>query len=355
MKDYYEILGVTKDATLEDIKKAYRRLAIKYHPDKNINNKKEAEEKFKEAAEAYSVLSDSNKRKQYDQFGTTNSSGNGYESMNMEDIFSNFGDIFNDDIDSFTEFNFNRRSRSKYKKKKGTNLKINIKINLEEIYSGTTKTIKIKRMKLAPGVKFKYCGNCNGTGVVTNITNTFLGRMQTTIQCNFCKGIGKILTNIPKNANSKGLINVFEYVNINIPSGIKDGTKLKIYGKGNEAPYGGKPGDLIIIIKEKVHKKFKRKNKNLYYNLKISIPEAILGTKKKFKYLSKSIIKIKIPKGIQSGNKLQLRGKGLPSINGYGYGNLIINVNVWTPKKLTKEQLDFFKKNKKSKFFKPKI
>ncbi|WGH25779.1 MAG: DnaJ domain-containing protein [Candidatus Shikimatogenerans bostrichidophilus] len=349
MKDYYEILGVSRNASLNEIKKSYRKLAIKYHPDKNPNNKKISEEKFKEAAEAYSVLSDNNKRKQYDQFGKT---GGTSSSMNMDDIFSNFGDIFSDEFESFTEFNFNTKKKKK-NKFRGSNLRIIININIEDIYKGVNKIIKVKRMKVAPGIKFKNCNNCNGTGVVTNITNTFLGRMQTTIQCNFCNGIGKIIKNIPIYANYNGLIQVEELVNIKIPYGVTDGMQLKISGKGNEAPFGGRPGDLIILIKEIPHKKFKREGKNIHYNLYISIPDAILGTIKKIKTLSE-VIQIKITSGTQSGNKLQFKGKGLPSISGYEYGNFIININVWIPKKISYEQKKFFEKNKKDENFLPK-
>ncbi|WGH25413.1 MAG: DnaJ domain-containing protein [Candidatus Shikimatogenerans bostrichidophilus] len=349
MKDYYDILGVSRDSTSEDIKKAYRKLAIKYHPDKNPTNKKEAEEKFKEAAEAYSVLSDHNKRKQYDQFGTTSS--NSTYSDNMDDIFSNFGDIFSDEFESFTEFGFKKKKVNRFK---GSNLKIKIKVSLEDIYYGRNKTIKIKRMKLAPGVNFKTCENCNGTGFVTNITNTFLGKMQTTIKCSFCKGIGRIITNVSYNANEQGLIPVIELVQIKVPKGVTDGGIFKIPGKGNEAPFGGKNGDLIIVFKENPHKLFKREGNDLHTKLYISIPEAILGSIKRIKTLS-GFIKVHIPKGTQSGKKLLLKGKGLPyNEYGYSYGNLIIHIYLWTPIKINKEQKIYFEKIKKDKNFVPK-
>ncbi|MDH3004234.1 MAG: J domain-containing protein [Candidatus Shikimatogenerans sp. JK-2022] len=353
MKDYYNILGVSRDATIEDIKKAYRKLAIKYHPDKNPNNKKEAEEKFKEAAEAYSVLSDNNKRKQYDKYGNTSSYNTDYENINMniDDIFSNFGDIFSDDFDNFTEFGFNR-TKKKVKKIKGSNLKIVIPYTLEDIYIGIYKNIKIKRMILAPGIIFKNCQNCNGTGVVINITNTFLGKMQTTIECNICKGIGKYMINVPKNANELGLIPFIELIKIHIPIGITDGEYLKIPGKGNEIPFGGIPGDLIITFKELPHKIFKRKGQDLHRKLYISISEAILGNKKTIKTLNNKI-KIYIPKFTQTGKILLLKGKGLPYKDGYNYGNLIIHIYLWTPLKINKEQKKFFIKIKKDKNFIP--
>ncbi|WGH26667.1 MAG: DnaJ domain-containing protein [Candidatus Shikimatogenerans bostrichidophilus] len=353
MKNYYDILGVNKNAKLNEIKNAYRKLAIKYHPDKNPKIK--AEEKFKEAAEAYSILSNPTKREKYDKFGNNTEFNKDYYSTNnnMDDIFSNFGDIFSDDFDNFTEFNINTNfSTKKNKKKKGNNLRIKIKLTLEEIYKGIEKKIKIIRMKLAPGIKYKNCQNCNGTGVVTNISNTFLGRMQTTIQCNFCKGVGKIILKKPINANSKGLIEVEELIKINIPSGVTDGIQLKINGKGNEAPFGGNPGDLIILIKEIPHKFFKRKEKNIYYNLYISVPEAILGSKKKIKNLNENeYIKINIIPGTQNGKKIIFKYKGLPSINGYEYGDLIIKVKIWIPKNITDEQKKFFKKIKNDKNF----
>ncbi|MDH3003733.1 MAG: DnaJ domain-containing protein [Candidatus Shikimatogenerans sp. JK-2022] len=362
MKDYYEILGVSKTSTLNDIKKAYRKLAIKYHPDKNPNNKI-AEEKFKELAEAYSVLSDTNKRKEYDQLGKDNYNNNYYysnsnNSMNIEDIFTNFGDIFNDEYGSFTEFNINTNNinnKKTNKKFKGTNLRIKIKLTLEEIYKGVVKNIKVKRLKVANGIKFKICPNCKGKGVITNITNTFLGKMKTTIECNFCKGLGKIIKNLPKNSNYQGLIETIDYLKIKIPYGMVEGMQLKIYGKGNEAPFGiGKKGDLIVLIKEIKNKYFKRKGNNIYYNLYISISEAILGTIKiisSFKNNEK--YKIKIKKGIQSGKKIILKGKGLPNINGYEYGDFIIIVKIWIPNNINNEQKKIIEKLKNEKNFLP--
>ncbi|BDT61480.1 MAG: chaperone protein DnaJ [Flavobacteriales endosymbiont of Rhyzopertha dominica] len=358
MKNYYEILGVPKNATINEIKKAYRKLAIKYHPDKNKNNKI-YEEKFKEAAEAYSVLSDTEKRKRYDNFGNNNNEEyySTSSNMNMEDIFTNFGDIFNDEFEeNFTEFKFSTSSgetRRNIKRKninknklRGSNLRITLRLNLEEIYKGLEKKIKVKRMKLAPNIRYKNCNNCNGTGIVTNITNTFLGKMQTTVKCNLCKGIGKIINKIPKTANSKGLIQVEELINIKIPSGVTDGIQLKLSGKGNEVPFNGKTGDLIILIKEKAHKEFKRKGKNIHYNLYISIPEAILGTFKYIKTLDNNKKRIKIKSGIQNGEIIILKNKGLPAINGYSKGDLIIKINIWIPKKINNKQKKFFEKIK---------
>ncbi|WGH24675.1 MAG: DnaJ domain-containing protein [Candidatus Shikimatogenerans bostrichidophilus] len=345
MKDFYDILGVGRDATINDIKKAYRKLAIKYHPDKNPKNKKEAEKKFKEATEAYSILSDKNKRREYDQYGQTSSDGS---SMNFDDIFNNLGDIFSDGFDSFTDFGLN--SNKKDIRNRGTNLKVKVKVNLEDIYYGNNKTIKIKKMKLAPNIKFRTCFNCNGTGVITKITNTFIGRMQTTSTCNNCKGRGKIINSKPKNANIDGFIETIEYLKLQIPIGINDGEMLKLLRKGNDAPYGGRPGDLIIIFNVLPNKKFKRKKQNLYYKLYLTIPEAILGCKKSIDTLTGKI-KISISKGTQSDKKIVLKNKGLPYRNGYSYGDLIVTTRVWIPKIINNDLKNFFKKNKNNKLF----
>ncbi|WP_318165671.1 DnaJ C-terminal domain-containing protein [Candidatus Shikimatogenerans bostrichidophilus] len=348
MKDYYKILGVSNNASLNEIKQAYRKLAIKYHPDKNQNNKI-AEEKFKEAAEAYSVLSDSNKKKMYDINKQNNSNTNYEYTEDMDDILNNLGDIFGESFESFTDFNFTRKKK-KYNKIKGSNLRINLAVTLEDINKGVEKIIKVKRLKVDPNIKFKNCYNCNGTGVVTNITKTFLGRMQTTIKCNICNGIGKVIFPQNANTNNQGLIKVEELIKIKIPSGVTEGIELKIHGKGNEAPYGGKPGDLIIIIKEIQHKIFKRKGKNIYYDLYISIPDAILGTYKNIKTLNE-IIKINIKSGTQNGKKIIIKKKGLPSINGYEYGDFIIKIIVWIPKIINNKQKKIFEKIRNDKNF----
>ncbi|WGH27033.1 MAG: molecular chaperone DnaJ [Candidatus Bostrichicola ureolyticus] len=348
MKDYYDILGVSKNASSEEIKKAYRKLAIKYHPDKNPNNKKEAEEKFKEAAEAYDILSNHEKRQRYDQFGHTGvHQGAG---MNMEDIFSNFGDIFGDAFGS--AFGFGRSSK-RGSSIKGSDLRIRVKLNLEEIAKGVEKTVKVKRMKIAPGTKFKNCNKCQGSGHITQITNTILGRMQTTTTCNICKGIGEIIDFIPKGANNQGLIKEEELVKIKIPAGLNDGIQLKVTGKGNQAPFGGESGDLIVKIEEITHNLLKREGNNLHYDLYISIPDAVLGAYKEIPIIGGKVM-IKIEPGTQSGKILRLKSKGLPNIESYEKGDILIHVNVWTPKKLTKEQKEFFEKMKKNENFLPK-
>lgn len=351
-KDYYEVLGVSRNASPEEIKKAYRKLAIKYHPDKNLDNKKKAEEKFKEAAEAYEVLSNPEKRQRYDKFGHSgikgSTSGSG---MNMEDIFANFGDIFADAFgEGFSSFGFGRST--KHKTIKGSDLRIRVKLSLEEIANGIEKKVKVKRFKVAKGIKFKNCTSCNGTGQIIRVTNTILGRMQTTSQCGICSGSGKTIENIPYGANKYGLIKEEELVNIKIPAGLTEGIQLKVSEKGNEAPFGGIPGDLIVLIEEIPHSKLKREGINLHYDLYISFPDAILGALKEVPTINGKA-RIKIDPGTQSGKTLRLKNKGLPNLEGYGYGSLLIHVNVWTPKKINEEQRKFFEKMRKNENFLP--
>ncbi len=352
-KDYYDVLGVSRNASSEEIKKAYRKLAIKYHPDKNLDNKKKAEEKFKEAAEAYEVLSNSEKRQRYDKFGHSGVKGNGSESgMNMEDIFTNFGDIFADAFgEGFSSFGFGRSNR-RNKTIKGSDLRIRVKLSLEEIASGIEKKVKVKRQKIAKGIKFKNCSSCNGTGQTVRITNTILGKMQTTSQCYVCSGTGKNVENIPYGANKYGLIKEEEMVNIKIPAGLTEGIQLKVSEKGNEAPFGGIPGDLIVLIEEIPHPQLKREGNNLHYDLYISFPDAILGASKEVPTVNGKA-RIKIDPGTQSGKTLRLKNKGLPNLEGYGHGSLLIHVNVWTPRKVNDEQKKFFEKMRKNENFLP--
>ncbi|WP_341653006.1 DnaJ C-terminal domain-containing protein [Blattabacterium cuenoti] len=351
-KDYYEVLGVSRNASPEEIKKAYRKLAIKYHPDKNLDNKKVAEEKFKEAAEAYEVLSNPEKRQRYDKFGHSGIKGSGLGSgMNMEDIFENFGDIFADAFgESFSSFGFGKSNR--HKTIKGSDLRIRVKLSLEEIANGIEKKVKVKRLKVAKGIQFKNCPSCNGTGQIVRVTNTILGRMQTTSQCRGCYGTGKIIENIPYGANKHGLIKEEELVNIKIPAGLTEGIQLKVSEKGNEAPFGGIPGDLIVLIEEIPNPKLKREGSNLHYDLYISFPDAILGALKEVPTINGKA-RIKIDPGTQSGKTLRLKNKGLPNLEGYGYGSLFIHVNVWTPKKINEEQRKFFEKMRKNENFLP--
>ncbi len=370
-RDYYEVLGVSKDASDIEIKKAYRQKALKYHPDRNPNNK-EAEEKFKEAAEAYEVLSNPEKRKRYDQFGhagVSGASGFGGGGMSMDDIFSQFGDIFGDafggGFGGFSNFGFGgRSSRSNRRKKvnRGSNLRVKINLTLEEIANGVEKNIKINKYITCPecngtgamgGSSYKTCPTCRGTGQVTKVTNTFLGQMQTSSTCPTCGGEGQIITNKCKKCGGNGIIRGEEVIKINIPAGVAEGMQLSVSGKGNAAVRSGIPGDLIISIGEIKHPYLVRDGKNLLYSHYISFPEAALGT-----YIEIPTIegkaRIKIQPGTQSGKVLRLKGKGLPSLNSYGRGDLLVNINVWTPKSLTREEKIILERLNNFDNFKPK-
>lgn len=353
-KDYYEILGISKTATEIEIKKAYRKRAIENHPDKNPGDKA-AEERFKEAAEAYEILSDPNKKARYDQYGHAafENGGGGYGGfggggMNMEDIFSQFGDIFGGHFGG--GFGFGGGSREA--RVKGSNLRIRVKLELKDIINGVEKKVKVKRLVKAEGVTYKTCSTCKGTGNVTRITNTILGRMQTASTCPTCKGAGKIVDHRPGGADAQGMVYKEETIPINIPPGVTDGVQLKVSGKGNEAPGNGIPGDILVVIQEVPHKKLKREGNNLHYDMYISFSEAALGTTKEIDAIS-SKVRIKIDEGTQSGKILRLRGKGLPSLEGYGKGDLLVHINVWTPQKLSREQRDFFNKMKNDQNFIP--
>ncbi|MBA5247347.1 molecular chaperone DnaJ [Marnyiella aurantia] len=342
-RDYYEVLGISKGASADEIKKAYRKMALKYHPDKNPGDK-EAEEKFKEAAEAYEVLSDDNKKARYDQYGHAGMGGAGGfgggfggGGMNMEDIFSQFGDIFGG---QFGGGGFGGGSAQR-QQLRGSNLRVRIKLNLEEMVNGTQKTIKVKKMKLAPGATSKTCGTCNGSGVQVKVMNTMFGQMQTQTHCGTCQGIGKVADKIPAGANSQGLIKDDVEVTINIPAGAREGIQLNVRGKGNDAPFGGTPGDLLVVVEEETDSAIKREGDNLHQELYISFAEAALGTQKEIPTVGGKV-KIKVDPGTQSGKILRLNGKGLPSIDSYGKGDMFVHVNVWTPQNLSGEQREFF-------------
>ncbi|MFH6768267.1 molecular chaperone DnaJ [Gaetbulibacter aquiaggeris] len=351
-RDYYEILGISKGAGADEIKKAYRKMAIKYHPDKNPDNK-EAEAKFKEAAEAYEVLSNSDKKARYDQFGhQAFEGGGGFNggSMNMDDIFSQFGDIFGG---AFGGGGFSGFSGGGQRRVKGSNLRIRVKLTLEEIANGVEKKIKVRRKVQAKGTTYKTCTTCHGSGQITRITNTILGRMQTATTCNTCHGAGQIIDKKPSDADEQGLKIAEETVSIKIPAGVVDGMQLKVAGKGNEAPGNGISGDLLVAIEEEAHETLQREGDNLHYDLYVSLPDAILGTSKEIDTVTGKV-RIKIEQGVQSGKILRLRGKGIPSINGYGRGDLLVHVNVWTPKTLSKQQREFFENMREDEHFTPK-
>jgi molecular chaperone DnaJ len=339
-RDYYEILGVSKTATPEEIKKAYRKVAIQFHPDKNPGNK-EAEEKFKEAAEAYEILSDADKRAQYDRFGHAKAGqayGGGGHHMNMDDIFSQFGDIFGGGgeggpFDSF----FGGGGGGRTRQRKGSNLRIKLKLTLDEIAAGAEKKIKVQRLVRAEGVTFKQCGTCGGSGQMRKVVNTMLGQMVSTTTCPTCGGSGQVVDKRPAGVDSSGLISKEDLISVKIPAGVSDGITLAMSGKGNEAPGGGAPGDLLIVIEETEDKQLKRDGNNIIYDLHISFIDASLGTSVEVPSIGGKV-RIKIEPGTQSGKILRLRGKGLKDINGYGTGDQLIYVNVWTPRKLTAEE-----------------
>ena len=344
-QDFYEILGISKSASQAEIKKAYRKMAIKYHPDKNPGDKT-AEENFKKAAEAYEVLSDENKKARYDKYGHAafdgpqGGGGFGGGGMNMEDIFSQFGDIFGGGFGGgFGGFGGGGQRQARVK---GTNMRIRVKLTLEEIAKGIEKKVKVRRKVQAEGVKYKTCSTCNGSGQQMRVTNTILGRMQTATTCSTCSGAGEIISSKPNGADAQGLIVKEETVSINIPAGVTEGVQLKVGGKGNDAP--GKnsiSGDLLVLIEEVPHEKLKREGTNIHYDLYINFSEAVLGTSKEVETVTGKV-KIKIDAGTQSGKILRLKGKGLPSIERYGTGDFLIHINVWTPQELDKEQKTFF-------------
>ena len=350
-EDYYDILGLSKGASAAEIKKAYRKKALQYHPDKNPGDAK-AEEMFKKAAEAYEVLSDPDKKAKYDQFGHAAFEGGGFGGggMNMDDIFSQFGDIFGSafggGFGGFSGFGGGQR------RVKGSNLRIRVKLTLEEVANGVEKKVKVKRKLQADGVTYKTCGTCGGSGQVTKIANTILGRMQTATTCNVCGGSGQVIDKRPSGADAQGLKTVEETVSIKIPPGVEDGMQLKVSGKGNGAPGNGIPGDLLVAIETEDHATLKREGDNLHYDLYISFSEAVLGSSKEIDTVGGKV-RIKLESGIQSGKILRLRGKGVKSLNGYGSGDLLVHVNVWTPKELTREQREFFERMQHDENFVP--
>jgi molecular chaperone DnaJ len=333
-RDFYEILGVSKSASADELKKAYRKVAIQFHPDKNQGNK-EAEEKFKEAAEAYEVLSDNDKRAQYDRFGHSRGNGGyGGHTMNMDDIFSQFGDVFGggSPFDSFFGGGGSRK-----RQRKGSNLRIKLKLTLEEIANGVEKKIKVNRLTQADGVTFKTCTTCQGAGQTRKVVNTMLGQMVSTSTCPSCGGAGQLIDKRPSGVDSSGLTSREEVLSIKIPAGVADGMQLSMSGKGNDAPGGGIPGDLLILIEEQEDTQLKRDGNNVIYDLHISFIDAALGTNVEVPSIGGKV-KIKIEPGTQSGKILRLRGKGVKDINGYETGDQLIYINVWTPKKLTPEE-----------------
>ncbi|MFN5416976.1 MAG: molecular chaperone DnaJ [Flavobacteriia bacterium] len=349
-RDYYEVLGLAKNASEAEIKKAYRKLALQYHPDKNPDDKG-AEEKFKEAAEAYEILSNAEKRQRYDQYGHAGMGQGGFGGggMNMDDIFSNFGDIFGG---AFGGSFGGSRGGSGSRSVRGTNLRVKMKLTLEEIAEGVKKKIKVNKLVNAEGVTYKTCQACNGTGRVTRVTQTFLGAMQTQSTCNNCQGAGKMIDKKPADADNHGLKRQEEVIEIDIPAGVEDGMQLSVTGRGNAGPFNGVAGDLIVVIEEIQHEHLRRDSENLHYEAFVNFVDAILGESIEIPTINGKA-KIKVEPGTQSGKMLRLKGKGLPVLQGYGHGDLMVHINVWTPTKVSKEEREILEKLRNSENFKP--
>lgn len=352
-RDYYEVLGIDRNASADEIKKAYRKAAIKYHPDKNPGDK-QAEEKFKEAAEAYDVLSNPDKKARYDQFGHDgmNASGGfgggaggfGGGGFTMEDIFSNFGDIFGGHFGGFGGGGFGGGRRAQANR--GSDLRIKVRLTLKEVVNGTTKKLKINKMIACDecggsGAKDKdgytTCKTCNGSGYVTQVVNTFFGRTQTTQPCPECHGEGKVITSPCPKCKGEGIVRGEEVIEVKIPAGVGEGMQLSVSGKGNAARHGGINGDLLVLIEEEPDKELVRDGNDLIYNLNITIPQATLGASVEVPTVEAKA-KIKIEAGTQAGKVLRLRGKGIPDVNGYGRGDLLVVINIAVPTSLTSDE-----------------
>lgn len=355
-RDFYEVLGVSRNASEAEIKKAYRKMAIKFHPDKNPGDD-EAEEKFKEAAEAYEVLSNAEKKQRYDQFGhaglggAAGGGGGGFQNMNMEDIFDQFGDIFGGAF-GFGGGGGGGRGGGRRATMKGSNLRIKLKLNLEEIANGVNKKIKVNKLVNVPGVEFTTCSTCRGTGRVTRVTSTILGQMQTASACPTCNGSGQSVSKRPPGSDENGLVREETTIEIEIPAGVEDGMQLSMRGKGNAAPMGGMPGDLLIVIEEIQHDQLSRDGQNLYFDLYVNFADATLGNSAEIPTIGGKA-KIKIAPGTQSGKILRLKGKGLPSVQAYGRGDLLVTVNVWTPQTLNSDEKKVLDKLRESENFRP--
>ena len=366
-RDYYEVLGVAKNATSDEIKKAYKKMAIKYHPDRNPGNK-EAEEKFKEAAEAYDVLRDEQKRARYDQFGHAGmggATGGGYGGAgfsNMEDIFSMFGDIFGGHA-GFSGFGgFGGGGAQGQKVYRGSDLRIKVSVTLNEVAEGVTKKFNVRKYVACPDCNGsgsqdghqETCSACGGNGVTYRTVQSMFGRMQTQQPCQQCGGEGKVIKNKCKKCHGEGVVEEKEIVEVNIPKGVDEGMVINVPGKGNAGRRGGVNGDLQVIIEVKEHPDFIRQDQNIIYNLLLDIPTAILGGEVEVPTLD-GRAKIKIPAGTQAGKVLKLRGKGLPAVQGYGYGvgDLIVHISLFTPETLNKDEKKIVESLLKNENFQP--
>lgn len=362
-RDFYEILGVSKTATADEIKKAYRKKAIEFHPDKNPGDK-QAEENFKAAAEAYEVLSDPQKRQRYDQFGHAGvggAAGGGFNGggMSMDDIFSHFGDIFGGHFGGFGGFGGSQRGGQRVRK--GSDLRVKVKLTLAEIATGVEKKIKVKKYVLcshcngsgaAHGSQPVTCTTCNGSGRVTRVQQTILGQMQTASDCPTCGGEGKIIKDKCAHCAGEGIVREDDIITINIPAGVMEGMQLSVSGKGNAARRGGVNGDLLVLIEEEAHPDLIRDENDLIYNLLLTMPTAILGGAVEVPTVDGKV-KVTINPGTQPGKVLRLRGKGLPSVNRYGTGDLLINIGVYIPENLSKDEKAVIEKLAQSNNVKP--
>jgi molecular chaperone DnaJ len=359
-RDYYEILGVSREAGEVEIKKSYRQMALKFHPDKNPDDK-DAEESFKEAAEAYEILSSPEKRQRYDQFGHQGVGGAGSQHMNMDDIFSQFGDVFggHNPFESF--FGGSGGGGRSRHVNKGSNIRIKVKLTLQDIANGVEKKIKVNKFNscepckgtgAANGSSFNTCSTCNGAGQVRRVTNTILGQMQTTSTCPGCHGEGQTITKKCNECHGSGLTKGEEVISINIPAGVGDGMQVNVGGKGNAAERGGMAGDLMVVIEETPDSNLTRDGNNLLFELYLNMSDAALGTSVEIPTVDGKV-KVNIEAGTQSGRVLRLKGKGLPQLNSYHKGDLLVNINVWTPTKLTSEEKEILEKLRSSENFKP--
>jgi molecular chaperone DnaJ len=366
-RDYYEILGVSKSASADEIKKAYRKVAMQFHPDRNPGDKA-AEDKFKEAAEAYEVLSDAQKKQRYDQFGHAGvggASGGGFGGggMRMEDIFQNFGDVFGDDMFSsfFGGGGGGQRARTRGTGSRGSNLRVKVKLTYEDIIKGAHKTIKVKKYVrcetcTGSGAKDKSsvqtCSTCGGSGQVRRVQSTFLGQMQTVTTCPGCNGDGTMIANKCGSCKGEGRVYGEDTISIDIPAGVQEGMQLNVSGKGNIGERNGMPGDLLVVIEEEKHPELIREGLNVLYDLHLSFPDVALGKEVEVPTIGGKA-KIKIPAGTHAGKILRLKGKGFPSVNSYEKGDQLININVWTPQHLSSEEKALLEKMNSSNNFTP--
>ena len=369
-RDYYEVLGVEKNASADEIKKAYRKKAIQYHPDKNPGDK-EAEEKFKEAAEAYDVLSNPDKRARYDQFGHAGMSGAagnggpfggfGGGGMSMDDIFSMFGDIFGGHSGGFSGFGGFGGGGAQQRVFRGSDLRVKVKLNLKEVSTGVEKKFKLKKYVTCQhchgtGAEgndgMETCPTCKGSGSVIRNQQTILGTMQTRTTCPTCSGEGKIIKNKCKECGGEGIVYGEEVVSVKIPAGVADGMQLSMSGKGNAGKHNGVPGDLLILVEEEPNKELIRDENDLIYNLLLSFPTAALGGAVEIPTIDGKV-KVKIEPGTQPGKVLRLRGKGIPNVNGYGTGDLLVNISIYVPEALSKDEKKALEEMEGSDNFKP--